>query len=153
MMSTTMRDNLNGVRVSEAVTLAEVRDCFAVMVQLRAHLREAEFVERVERQRSAGYRLAALRDANERVCAVAGYRVFENFVSGKQLYVDDLVTDTEHRSRGYGAMLLRWLEDHARACGCARLELDSGVQRARAHAFYSAHGMSISSFHFRKELA
>jgi hypothetical protein len=50
------------------------------------------------------------------------------------------------------SMLFDWLMDEAKRLGCATLELDSGVQRLRAHAFYFAKRMHISSYHFRIEI-
>jgi hypothetical protein len=40
----------------------------------------------------------------------------------------------------------------ARAAGCIKLELDSGVQRFAAHRFYLTKRMIISSHHFSLEL-
>ena len=81
--------------------------------------------------------------------AVAGYRFLESLFSGKNLYVDDLVTRERDRSKGFGAHLLDWLIEQAREHGCESLELDSGVQRFDAHRFYFSKRMSISSYHFR----
>jgi GNAT superfamily N-acetyltransferase len=126
----------------------EIRRCFPVMVQLRTHLAESEFVPRVRRQEEEGYRLAFVEEGG-RVKALAGYRYLENLSSGRFLYVDDLVTDQVERSKNYGAQLLGWLIEQASAAGCDNLELDSGVQRFRAHQFYLRHKMIISSHHFR----
>jgi GNAT superfamily N-acetyltransferase len=68
------------------------------------------------------------------------------------LYVDDLVTDEAHRSSGWGRQLLRWLTDEARRHACAKLVLDSGVQRVDAHRFYLANGMTLFGHHFRMDL-
>ena len=130
---------------------AEIARCYPVMVQLRPHLEETAFLERVRRQMQQGYRLVA-RLEEESVVAVAGYRFGENLASGRHLYVDDLVTDEGGRSRGYGRELLSWLIERARELDCATLELDSGVQRAAAHRFYFENRMTISSFHFRLPL-
>ena len=53
-------------------------------------------------------------------------------------------------SGGVGKALIGWLEEEARGRGCTGLHLDSGVQRARAHRFYSREGMAIYNFHFAK---
>ena len=82
------------------------------------------------------------------VLAVAGYRYYEKLFSGRNLYVDDLVTADQHRSRGYGSALLNWLAEQARTHGCTQLELDSGVQRFEAHRFYFRERMHVSSYHF-----
>jgi GNAT superfamily N-acetyltransferase len=131
----------------------EVRRCFPVMAQLRPHLSEQEFVERVGRQRErAGYALAFVEDAGA-VCAVAGFRISEWLAWGKSLYVDDLVTDEANRSKGYGDALFDWLAVLARREGCEQLHLDSGVQRFAAHRFYLRKRMIIASHHFSMPLA
>lgn len=131
-----------------ATTDDEVTGCFAVMQQLRTHLREREFLPTIRRQESGGFRLAFLED-DGRVRAVAGFRVMDKLSAGRVLYVDDLVTDESGRSRGYGKRLLEWLIERAREADCQSLELDSGVQRFDAHRFYLTNRMVISSHHFR----
>src|ERR1700730_5046578 len=119
------------------------------MHELRTHIaNEEEFVTRVLRQQKEGYLLAFVESDGE-ICAVAGYRFLESLFSGKNLYVDDLVTRESDRSLGFGGQLLDWLITQAREHGCENLELDSGVQRFDAHRFYFSKRMSISSYHFR----
>ena len=84
---------------------------------------------------------------------VAVYRVGENTFEGLHLYVDDLVTDENLRSRGVGRALMEHLQGLARAADCEAFTLDSGTQRQQAHNFYFREGMVVSSFHFRKPLA
>jgi GNAT superfamily N-acetyltransferase len=137
--------------VQIAKTEAEVRACFPVMRELRTHLSEADFIARVRRQEQAGYRLAYVAE-NGRVISVAGFRFFDNLASGAVLYVDDLATCADERSKGYGAHLFDWLLEQARARNCDTLELDSGVQRFAAHRFYLTRRMEIVSHHFRLNL-
>jgi GNAT superfamily N-acetyltransferase len=139
-------------RLAIAETSDEVRRCYPVMRELRTHLAsEEEFLERVALQQEQGYQLAFL-ESDGQVRAVAGYRFLESLFSGKNLYVDDLVTRDADRSHGYGGQLLDWLIEQARANKCETLELDSGVQRFDAHRFYFSKRMSISSYHFRIKL-
>jgi GNAT superfamily N-acetyltransferase len=126
---------------------AQITRCFSVMAELREHLVSTEFVERIRRQQISGYKLAYLEDESE-VQSVAGIRPGENLALGRFLYVDDLVTASKSRSRGYGDALFDWLVEYARSQGCRHLHLDSGVQRFRAHAFYLRKRMRISSHHF-----
>ena len=79
-------------RLGPATTDAEIRACFAVMRQLRPQLAsDAELVERVRRQERQGYRLTVVRRGAV-VVAAAGWRLSENLIRGRFLYVDDLVT-------------------------------------------------------------
>jgi len=122
------------------------------MRELRTHIHNAErFVERVQRQQKGGYLLAFLESEGE-IRAVAGYRFLEKLLSGRYLYVDDLVTRESDRSQGYGGELFDWLIEQAREQGCENLELDSGVQRFDAHRFYVIKGMQISAHHFKIEI-
>ncbi|MGK5628795.1 GNAT family N-acetyltransferase [Streptomyces sp. URMC 123] len=91
------------------------------------------------------------RDPRGRCLGVATHRVLATS-RGRLLFVDDLVTDPAARSRGVGAHLLAELESRARRAGCDRIELDSGVANHGAHRFYHAHRMSITAFHFGREL-
>ncbi len=140
------------MQITEALTAEAVARCFPVMRQLRTHFDDEEtFVAQVERQRRGGYRMAFVKDETG-VRAVAGYRISESLYAGRFCYVDDLVTDAAARSSGYGGALLDWLVAEARAAGCSKLELDSGVQRFAAHRFYLTKRMIISSHHFSLEL-
>jgi GNAT superfamily N-acetyltransferase len=138
-------------RIARAETDADIARCFTVMAQLRPHLVEAEFVARVRRMQREQFHLAFV-DAGGAVCAVAGYRFQDKLFSGKNLYVDDLVTDSNQRSQGHGRALLAWLMDEARQHGCENFELDSGVQRFDAHRFYLRERMHISAYHFVRSL-
>jgi GNAT superfamily N-acetyltransferase len=123
-----------------------------VMRQLRPHVPAGDYLATVKRMKQTdGYQLAALY-AEDRVRAVAGYRIMETLFSGRILYVDDLNTDERYRSKGYGKVLLDWLKAEARAQGCRQLHLDSGVQREQTHRFYFREGLTINCHHFYTNL-
>jgi GNAT superfamily N-acetyltransferase len=130
-----------------AISDAEISACYPVMRELRPHITEEQFLYRVRKQERAGYRLAFVQESN-RVVAVAGFRVCENLAWGRFLYVDDLVTLSEYRSKGYGSKLLSWIKEQGEREGCEAIHLDSGIHREDAHRFYEREGMSVSSFHF-----
>ena len=143
----------SAAEIAIACTEEDIRRCFPVMAELRAHLTEAAFVAQVQRQqRDSRYHLAALAQDSV-VQAVAGYRFSEHLAWGRILYVDDLVTASAHRSQGYGETLFEWLREQARAAGCGELHLDSGVQRFGAHRFYLNQRMDISCHHFALKIA
>jgi GNAT superfamily N-acetyltransferase len=127
---------------------AEVRALYGLMAQLRPHLASADiFVARWRRQAAEGYRLAVL-VAEGAPCALAGYRVQENLVHGRFLYVDDLVTDAHTRSHGHGARMMAWLRARAAALDCARLVLDTPMGNALGHRFYFRCGLLATALRF-----
>jgi GNAT superfamily N-acetyltransferase len=100
---------------------------------------------------SGGRLVLATRD--DAVLGLAVWRVLENTMFGRFLYVDDLVTDSALRSRGVGKVLLSRCEALAVELGCRELVLDSGVQRAQTHRFYFREGLAIRAFNFGKTLS
>lgn len=118
--------------------------------QLRTAL-PSGYADKMRRVFAGGARMCVAVDGTE-VAGVAVYRVYENTFQGRQLYVDDLVTDERRRSTGVGRALLGYLEQKARAAGLENLALDSGTQRQQAHKFYFREGMVVTSFHFGKRL-
>jgi GNAT superfamily N-acetyltransferase len=129
-----------------------IASCYSVMAELRPHVAADEFVTRVQRQiELEGYELAYLSDDGE-VKAVGGFRISECLAWGKFMYVDDLVSKSDERSKGYGGALFDWLVDYARQHNCDQFHLDSGVHRFAAHRFYLTKRMEIQAHHFGLKL-
>ena len=143
---------MSSCSIALAETDTDITRCFPVMLQLRPHLIEANFVDRIRRMQKESYQLAFLADPGGTVRSVAGFRRMEMLHSGNTLYVDDLVAGGSDRSQGYGGILFDWLVDYARAAGCDEFHLDSGVQRFDAHRFYLRKRMAIEAHHFGLKL-
>ncbi len=134
-------------QIHRATSDHDIQRCWPVLQQLRPHLTADALLAAARRMEPHGYCLAYLEDAQQTVCAVAGYRITEMLRTGPLLVVDDLVTDSGTRSHGYGKVLFEWLLAEARRLGCTVLELDSGVQRHSAHRFYFRQRMHILGYH------
>jgi ribosomal protein S18 acetylase RimI-like enzyme len=131
-----------------ATTVETIARCLPILRELRPLLTdEAEFVAKVQQQHNEGFHLAFLEQAGE-IVTVAGFRMQHMLVSGRTLYVDDLVTGAAYRSQGHGNAMLDALIAHAHEHGCQTFSLDSGTHRQEAHAFYFREGMRVTSFHF-----
>ncbi|MFT4171937.1 MAG: GNAT family N-acetyltransferase [Rhodocyclaceae bacterium] len=134
-------------RITEAAWLTKAE---AVHRQLRPNL-PAAYAERLARVFADGGRMSVAVD-DDAVRGVAVWRCYEDTYNGTKFYVDDLVSDAAHRSRGVGQRLIGHLADKARARGADNLVLDSGVQRHGAHKFYFREGFAITSHNFKKPL-
>lgn len=137
--------------IATAEDAAAIARCFPVMRELRPHLVEAQFVDRVLQQYRQGFQLVYLEESGA-VFSVVGFRVVDNLIWGRFMYVDDFVTAAAARQRGCGDVLFAWLIRRARQLGCGRLELDSGFTRHEAHRFYLRHGMVLNCHHFSLSL-
>nr|WP_244122233.1 GNAT family N-acetyltransferase [Burkholderia latens] len=130
----------------------DYKAAFSVMRQLRSHLTDAvAFTEQVQRQARQGYRILAAFQGKE-IAALAGYRIQENLLYGRFLYVDDLVTTAGARQHGLGATLIDALRDEARKQSCGNLVLDTGLGNALAQRFYFRQGLLAFGMHFRQQL-
>ena len=136
-----------------AETAEDIAACFPVMAKLRPHLCDAEeLVRRVMRQREAGYRLlVAWRGATP--AGLAGYRVEENLIYGRFVYVDDLVTVETERGQGIGACLLDTVAAEGQQLGCTWLVLDTALDNVLAHRFYYRQGLLARGLRFRRPIA
>ncbi|MCH8620366.1 GNAT family N-acetyltransferase [Undibacterium sp. TS12] len=136
---------------------AGLRAIFPLMQQLRPHLADAdEFIQRWQRQRLDAYRIVALyadEEADSEPLALAGYRIQENLVHGRFLYLDDLVSDQTSRSKGYGQYLMDYLHKQASLHGCAKLVLDTPLSNSLGHRFYFRCGMLATSLRFNMPIA
>ena len=139
--------------VFPADTDERIAACHPVIAALRPHIETpADLVAQVRRQAEAdGYFLVYVSEddtADGRPVACAGCRWQEMLAHGRFLYIDDLVTLPEERSKGHGDRLIDWAVEAAAARGCRSVQLDSGTQRWDAHRFYFRKRMSITSYHF-----
>ena len=131
-----------------AKTDAEIAACFPTFKFLRPHLVEAEFVPRVRKQQTQGYAILYIAEQVGDVAACAGFRFIDMLYSGRQLYIDDLITRPTSRQSGYAGQLLDWLIAHARETHCDQVHLDSGYQRNDAHRLYLNKKFLLASHHF-----
>ena len=129
---------------------ADIQQCYPIMSQLRPHIASEDFLPQIKTQMADGYMLACIKKG-DLVVAVAGFRIGRNLAWGKHLYVDDLVTDSNNRSGGYGRKMIDWIILFAKEKSCEQLHLDSGTQRIEAHKFYKREGLDLASYHFSKK--
>jgi GNAT superfamily N-acetyltransferase len=125
---------------------------FPVMQELRPHLSDrAAYTAQIARQRTQGYRLlAAWRDGE--IVGLAGYRLQDNLIYGRFIYVDDLVVSASLHRFGLGARLLQAARQQAVALDCTHFVLDTGLHMALAQRFYFRQGLLARGMHFVEPL-
>lgn len=140
------------MKVKELKTESEWLQGYAVMKQLRTHLCNDDYMELLCKMSRSGYRQFAL-VVDDEVVSVIGFTPGINLYYGKHLFVHDLVTRSDCRSKGYGGQLLDFIHRLAVELGCERVALSSGLVRKDAHRFYTEKmGYDRVSFMFVKML-
>lgn len=125
---------------------------FPVMQELRPHLQDsAAYVVQVMHQHTQGYRLlAAWHDGA--IVGLAGYRLQDNLIYGRFVYVDDLIVSASRHGSGIGEQLLSAARQQAVAAQCKHFVLDTGLQNALAQRFYFRQGLLARGMHFVEPL-
>jgi len=137
--------------IAVAETDDEIQNCYAVMAELRPHLKPDAFLRKVKRQaESSDYQLVYLTDGE--VKAVGGFRISEWLAGGKYLEIEDFVAKDGERSKGYGGELFDWIVDFAERENCNEIKLVSRVTRFGAHRFYLNKRMNIEAHYFSLNL-
>jgi ribosomal protein S18 acetylase RimI-like enzyme len=131
----------------ECVESEQWLSAWPVLRQLRNDLMEEVYLARIAAARREGYRLFVLQIDGHIVGAV-GWRIVNDLATGRSLYVDDLVVDSDMRSRGYGTHLLAFAKKRSVAERCNAIRLSSNCHRVRAHAFYERHGFDKRGYSF-----
>ena len=72
----------------------------------------------------------------EEIVAVTGFKPMITLYYGRFVWVCDLVTDTNKRSKGHGENLLTFVHEWAKENNYESVALSSGLQRTYAHRFY-----------------
>ncbi|MDA8301067.1 MAG: GNAT family N-acetyltransferase [Actinomycetota bacterium] len=124
---------------------------FELLGALRPHLTRAESDRFLEEGNRQGLRCVVAEDRQGELAGAALYRILATS-RGRIVFLDDLVSSPDVRSRGVGAAVLEEVEARGRRAGCARIELDSGRSNGGAHRFYERHGLAVIALHFAKDL-
>lgn len=144
--------NHRRMEIQELKSEDELREAFPVMRELRSKVDEREYFRLLEHMVKEGYHLFALRDSGV-IVALAGVAVLTNLSYGRHVWVYDLVTTSNARSKGYGRRLLEFVEEFAHQENCKVVALSSGLERTSAHRFYEKHmNYEKPSYVFKKSL-
>ncbi|KIL49172.1 GNAT family N-acetyltransferase [Jeotgalibacillus campisalis] len=135
------------------ITRPQWKDAYPLMNQLRTHLTEKEYMSIMEAAvQENQYQLFGIWE-NNRLKALVGFMPMTTFYYGRFIWICDLITDSQERSKGYGIDLLGFVEQYAKDHGFAKVALSSGLQRHDAHRFYEEKGTYDKvSYVFKKEL-
>ena len=139
--------------IKELKSHNEMMEAYPIMKQLRTHLDQNNYLELVtEAQEKDSYKMFALLNTGE-IIAVIGFKPMITLYYGKFVWVCDLVTDSNRRSKGYGDKLLTFVQEWAIENHYESVALSSGLQRTDAHRFYEEKmGYDKVSFVFKKNL-
>ncbi|MED4454232.1 GNAT family N-acetyltransferase [Metabacillus fastidiosus] len=112
------------------------KNAFPLIKQLQPELNENSFYQLINEMIPQGYKIVGLY-VEEKIVAIAGFSIVTNLYFQRHLWLYDLVTDHKQRSKGYGKVLLDYLQDFAEKKECGTIALCSRFDRTEAHRFYT----------------
>lgn len=134
-------------------TRQELEKCYPIMKELRPHLKFDDYISIYDQaHRADGYEIVALMQ-NQQIVALMGYRILYDYVRGKHLYIDDLVTTQKMQSQGFGAELLQYAEQIASQEACHILRLCTGIENERGVLFYEKNAWTKRAYAYTKKLS
>ena len=126
---------------------------YPIMKELRPHLTFEDYISIYdEAHTSDGYEIVAIEQHGE-VQAVMGYRFLSDYVRGRHLYIDDLISTEKSRSKGFGTELLNYAEEVAKQNGLKVLRLCTGIENERGVKFYEKNNWVKRAFAYAKKLS
>lgn len=137
---------------ANALDLNDLKRFFELLKELRPHLTFDSFRQIFsEAQKTSNYQIIGLEDETGLV-ALMGYRILHDFVHGKHIYIDDLVSKEASRSKGYGTILLEHAEEIAKENGCTNLRLCTGIENEAGKKFYQKNNWNLRAVVFKKKI-
>ena len=125
---------------------------YPVMKELRPDLSYGDYLTIYEEAHAAnGYEIVGL-ESGSHIYAVMGYRVLTDYVHGRHLYIDDLVSTAAQRSKGFGAKLLKYADEIAHELQCKSLRLSTGIDNEMGQKFYEREGWNLKSVTYKKKV-
>lgn len=119
------------------VAIHEEKDrIFFLLQQLYINLTSEKFNKLLLQMLEKGYKIIGYYEEKELV-AIAGYNIEVNFYDEEHLYLYDLVSDANRRSKGYGTKLIMALREIAQSHNCQSIVLCSRFDRVDAQRFYT----------------
>lgn len=141
------------MNIEFAINDEQLLKCRKAILELRPHITAEEYLEKAKLLLSEGAKMIYIDEGTD-APAISVFRINYYFYRGKNLYIDDLGTLTEHRGKGYAGALLDFTIQYAKENGCENVHLDSGYQKERhdAHRLYLNKGFYLASHHFALDL-
>lgn len=141
--------NLSDMTTSVIQTDADIQMAMPLIQTLFPHLSEDFIRKTITSSSSTQFFLVQYEG---KAVAYYSFSVKTTLVSGKGLYIEDVVVSDDFRRMGVAQKLIDDIEAFAKTLECDRMDLICGVTREASHKFWEDVGFTYSAKYFMKEL-
>jgi GNAT superfamily N-acetyltransferase len=142
-----------GMRLAEQ---KDIRELAFLLGELGGHaVSEAEAEDRLRFCENSPYDFLYVYEENGIIYGLCAFRIRENIEECSRFgEVSAIVVHPEHRKKGIGKKMMRFMEELAAENGCLGLWLVSGFGREEeAHEFYKRYGFQTTGYRFVKRFS
>jgi ribosomal protein S18 acetylase RimI-like enzyme len=138
-------------KIERSLTLEQMQQQFHLIQQLNPNLKEEYFLQMLPEMITDNYKMLGV-FYDEKCIAISGYWIQTKIYSGRYLEPDNVVVDSDFRSKKVGELMMNELELIAKEASCRFLMLDAYLENTRAHKFYENLGFQKKGYHMLKKL-
>ena len=132
------------------MSLKELYDVYDLVVQLYCELDYDEFEDLIYDMRDR-YKMFGILEKEELV-AFAGVSIETNLSKKRYILIHDLVTDHNHRGKGYARLMLEFINDYAKTASCHYIMASAGAKQDGGCNFYENSGFLKTDILFLKHI-
>jgi len=136
---------LNMIRQAEAKDVSAIAHLYHQLVrpiapEVKVHLRP----DRIEQIRADPQNFLFLLETNDRICGTVFFTFCPDPMHGHQPYalLEHFVIEESEQGKGYGKMLMQYVEHFCVEADCSKIMLLSNSRRSEAHRFFEKQGFS-----------
>jgi GNAT superfamily N-acetyltransferase len=119
---------------------------------LNPTLSDAELAERLANIQQPNYQCVGVFDDSEKLLAICGLWLLYKHYIGKHVEPDNVIVHPSQRGKGYGKIMMNWIDTWAREQGNICLELNAYKEDSKARSFWESQGYEWVGVHYRKRL-
>lgn len=121
--------------------------------QLSPHIAMETLESRLTEMVEQGYRCAGLfLTQNGELIGICGLWILTKYYVGRHIEPDNLIILPQHRSKGYGEVLMNWVFEYGKKEGCTSSELNCYTENKKGNAFWEKLGYEKIANHYQKKL-
>jgi len=136
------------IRQAESRDAPSILELYRQLVRPVARMLRLMYAgDRIEEVRADPHNFLWVLECDEGVVGTAFVTLCLDPMLGSQPYavLENFVIDEQHRTKGYGARLMRYTVDFCYHADCSKIMLQSHGERLQAHAFFEAQGFSAKN--------
>ena len=119
---------------------------------LNEKIEEDILKQRLEDMIRQGYQCVGIYD-EDALAGISGMWFLTKYYVGKHIEPDNVIILPQHRGKGLGEQLMKWIYEYARSQGCIASELNCYVSNHGGQKFWINEGYRVIGFHYQKMLS